>query len=81
MRNNPKELTVHFGGPYGKAISENYMSMTLESMDVDRQTEIEDDLQRCHGDNHLLHLPLPDQYFMCNPAHTDGAHSYGEAPR
>ena len=35
MKNNPKELTIHFGGPRGKAIRENYMSMTFESVNAD----------------------------------------------
>lgn len=35
MKNNPKELTIHFGGPRGKAIRENYMSMTFETVNAD----------------------------------------------
>lgn len=35
MRNNPKELTIHFGGPRGKAIRQNYMAMTFESVSSD----------------------------------------------
>ncbi|KAK5998239.1 Fatty acid synthase subunit beta [Cladobotryum mycophilum] len=35
VRNNPKELTVHFGGPRGKAIRQNYMAMTFETVAVD----------------------------------------------
>ncbi|KAJ1331770.1 fungal fatty acid synthase subunit beta [Microdochium nivale] len=35
VKNNPKELTVHFGGPRGKAIRENYMTMTFETVAVD----------------------------------------------
>lgn len=35
MKNNPQELTIHFGGPRGKAIRENYMSMTFESINAD----------------------------------------------
>ena len=35
VKNNPKELTIHFGGPRGKAIRQNYMSMTFESVNVD----------------------------------------------
>ncbi|KAF2488037.1 acyl transferase domain-containing protein [Neohortaea acidophila] len=35
VKNNPKELTVHFGGPRGKAIRQNYMSMTFESVSSD----------------------------------------------
>lgn len=35
VKNNPKELTIHFGGPRGKAIRENYMSMTFESVNAD----------------------------------------------
>ncbi|CAD6586816.1 MAG: beta subunit of fatty acid synthetase [Alectoria sarmentosa] len=34
VKNNPKELTVHFGGAQGKAIRENYMSMTCQSIEV-----------------------------------------------
>lgn len=35
VKNNPKELTIHFGGPRGKAIRQNYMSMTFESVNSD----------------------------------------------
>lgn len=35
VKNNPKELTVHFGGPRGKAIRHNYMSMTFETVNAD----------------------------------------------
>lgn len=35
VKNNPKELTVYFGGPRGKAIRQNYMSMTFESVNAD----------------------------------------------
>lgn len=35
MKNNPKELTIHFGGPRGKAIRQNYMAMTFETVASD----------------------------------------------
>ena len=35
VKNNPKELTIHFGGPRGKAIRDNYMSMSFESVNSD----------------------------------------------
>ena len=35
VKNNPKELTVYFGGPRGKTIRQNYMSMTFESVNAD----------------------------------------------
>jgi len=35
VKNNPKELTIHFGGPVGKAIRQNYMSMTFETVSAD----------------------------------------------
>ncbi|KAF1953561.1 beta subunit of fatty acid synthase [Byssothecium circinans] len=35
VKNNPKELTIHFGGPRGKAIRQNYMSMTFETVGTD----------------------------------------------
>jgi fatty acid synthase subunit beta len=35
VKNNPKELTVYFGGPRGKAIRQNYMSMTFETVNAD----------------------------------------------
>ena len=41
MRNNPNELTVHFGGPRGKAIRQNYMSMTFETVGADGATKSE----------------------------------------
>lgn len=33
VRNNPKELTVHFGGAQGKRIRDNYKSMVFETID------------------------------------------------
>ncbi|KAL1917786.1 uncharacterized protein VTP21DRAFT_3620 [Calcarisporiella thermophila] len=33
VRNNPKEKTIHFGGPKGKAIRHNYQSMTYDVVD------------------------------------------------
>ncbi|KAI2635525.1 fatty acid synthase beta subunit dehydratase [Xylaria nigripes] len=35
VKNNPKELTIHFGGPRGKAIRENYMQMNFETIGSD----------------------------------------------
>jgi fatty acid synthase subunit beta len=33
VKNNPKELTVHFGGPRGQRIKKNYTSMVYEVVD------------------------------------------------
>lgn len=38
MKNNPKELTIHFGGPRGKAIRANYMAMTFETVNPEDGT-------------------------------------------
>ena len=35
VKNNPKEFTVHFGGPRGKKIRQNYMTMTFETVNAD----------------------------------------------
>lgn len=35
VKNNPQELTVHFGGPRGKKIRQNYTAMTFESVNAD----------------------------------------------
>ena len=35
VKNNPRELTIHFGGPRGKAIRANYMNMTFETVAAD----------------------------------------------
>jgi len=35
VKNNPKELTIHFGGPRGKAIRANYIAMTFETVATD----------------------------------------------
>ncbi|KAK4553557.1 beta subunit of fatty acid synthetase [Recurvomyces mirabilis] len=35
VKNNPKEFTVHFGGARGKAIRQNYISMTFETVASD----------------------------------------------
>ena len=35
VKTNPKELTIHFGGPRGKAIRQNYMNMTFETVAAD----------------------------------------------
>lgn len=41
VRNNPKELTVHFGGARGKAIRENYMTMIFETIDENGEVRAE----------------------------------------
>src|SRR6201996_3744555 len=41
VKNNPKELTIHFGGPRGKMIRENYMAMTFETVGTDGQVKSE----------------------------------------
>jgi len=41
VKNNPKELTIHFGGPRGKAIRANYMAMTFETVLADGTTKSE----------------------------------------
>jgi fatty acid synthase subunit beta, fungi type len=41
VKNNPKELTIHFGGPRGKAIRENYMAMTFETINADGSVKSE----------------------------------------
>lgn len=41
VKNNPKELTIHFGGPRGKAIRANYMNMTFETVAADGTTKSE----------------------------------------
>ncbi|KAI9721034.1 MAG: beta subunit of fatty acid synthetase [Candelaria pacifica] len=41
VKNNPKELTIHFGGPRGKAIRQNYMSMTFETVAADGSVKSE----------------------------------------
>lgn len=38
VRDNPKEKTVHFGGPRGNSIRQNYMSMTYDVVDADGTT-------------------------------------------
>jgi fatty acid synthase subunit alpha len=35
VKNNPKDLTIHFGGVKGQAIRGRYMEMTYDSMDKD----------------------------------------------
>ena len=41
VKTNPKELTIHFGGPRGKAIRQNYMAMTFESINADGSVKSE----------------------------------------
>ncbi|KAI9703508.1 MAG: beta subunit of fatty acid synthetase [Bogoriella megaspora] len=41
VKNNPKELTIHFGGPSGMAIRQNYMSMTFETVSADGSVKSE----------------------------------------
>jgi len=74
---NPKELTVHFGPPRGKSIRQNYMPMAFESIGEDRSTKPEKLFKDVTG-NYLVHLPLPDWFFVCNTIHAARAHSYGE---
>jgi fatty acid synthase subunit alpha len=35
VKNNPKDLTIHFGGVKGQAIRQRYMEMTYDAMDKD----------------------------------------------
>ncbi|EHL02144.1 putative Fatty acid synthase subunit beta [Glarea lozoyensis 74030] len=41
VKNNPKELTIHFGGARGKAIRQNYIAMTFETVSADGSTKSE----------------------------------------
>ena len=41
VKTNPKELTIHFGGPRGRAIRQNYMSMTFETVNADGSIKTE----------------------------------------
>lgn len=41
VKNNPKEHTIHFGGPRGKAIRQNYMAMTFETVATDSSIKSE----------------------------------------
>ncbi|KAI9805514.1 MAG: hypothetical protein M1825_000765 [Sarcosagium campestre] len=41
VKNNPKELTIHFGGPRGKKIRQNYMAMTFETVAGDGSVKSE----------------------------------------
>lgn len=41
VKNNPKELTIHFGGPRGKTIRENYMQMNFETIAADGSVKSE----------------------------------------
>lgn len=41
VNNNPKELTVHFGGLKGKKIRENYISMNFETISEDGKLQSE----------------------------------------
>jgi fatty acid synthase subunit beta len=41
VKNNPKELIIHFGGPRGKAIRQNYMAMTFETINADGSVKSE----------------------------------------
>ncbi|KAI1764571.1 beta subunit of fatty acid synthase [Hypoxylon sp. FL1150] len=41
VKNNPKELTIHFGGPRGKAIRDNYMQMNFETIAADGSVKSE----------------------------------------
>lgn len=41
IKNNPKSLTVHFGGQRGRQIRSNYLSMALEHVDAAGKTFME----------------------------------------
>ncbi|KAG7748821.1 hypothetical protein KL912_001883 [Ogataea haglerorum] len=41
VKNNPNELTVHFGGPKGRKIRENYITMMFETIDEDGKLKSE----------------------------------------
>ncbi|KAL9619279.1 MAG: hypothetical protein Q9160_006131 [Pyrenula sp. 1 TL-2023] len=54
VKNNPMELVVHFGGPRGKAIRQNYIAMTFETVNADGSVKSErifkdvDEKSSCH---------------------------------
>lgn len=39
VKNNPKELTIHFGGVKGQAIRQRYMDLTYDTVDKDGQVK------------------------------------------
>ncbi|KXN64626.1 hypothetical protein CONCODRAFT_26600, partial [Conidiobolus coronatus NRRL 28638] len=39
VRNNPKEKTIHFGGVQGKAIRQNYMAMTYDTVTAEGEVK------------------------------------------
>ncbi|ODV82972.1 hypothetical protein CANARDRAFT_30438 [[Candida] arabinofermentans NRRL YB-2248] len=41
VKNNPNELTVHFGGPKGRKIRESYKTMMFETVDADGKLKSE----------------------------------------
>lgn len=41
VRNNPRTLTVHFGGEKGREIRENYMSMMFETLNEQGELKVE----------------------------------------
>ena len=41
MKNNPKELTIYFGGADGERIRQNYMAMEYERLDVNGDVKVE----------------------------------------
>lgn len=59
VRNNPNELTVHFGGQKGRAIRENYILMMFETVGADGELRSEKIFKEIDEDttSHTFRLP------------------------
>ena len=59
VRNNPKSLTVYFGGPRGQAIRRNYESMVYERIDEDGTKNLAKLFPKINEDSlsHSFHSP------------------------
>ncbi len=60
VRNNPKSLTVHFGGPRGQQIRDNYMSMVYETVDVHGSAKLQPLFPSVHGDSTSYTFAAPN---------------------
>ena len=79
VRNNPQVLTLHFGRPRGKAIRQNYMSITLESIDVHVSANSEK-IFKDATETTTSYTYRSSTSLLSFTLFTDRAHSYGEVP-
>ena len=64
MKNNPKEITVHFGGSAGRRRRDNYLSVTVPVIQSDGSTKLEPILSDIRSDSASYTFSSPSGLLM-----------------